>query len=112
MHRTGRHRSAELLEECRGVLVTPTGDDVDEVVCEHEWNSLTLDSKFALEVSKEVAKVDVDELGRWWASFRYLSTNQSTIGTHTHLPVLLQHDVIRVSITDAQYVSGHTAAST
>lgn len=30
----------------------------------------------------------------------------------TYLPILTDHDIVRVAITNAQYVSGHTVAST
>ncbi len=43
-------------------LVSFLGDDVDEVVGEDERHSLPLHAKLALEVTEEVAKVDVHEL--------------------------------------------------
>ena len=30
----------------------------------------------------------------------------------SHLPILADHDIVRVAITNAQYISGHTVAST
>ena len=37
-------------------------DDINEVVCEYKGNSLSLYSKFALEVAQKVTKVNVDQL--------------------------------------------------
>ena len=64
------------------------GDDADEVFGEDEGNALAVDPKLLLAVVEKVAKVDVE-----------------------HLAVLVDHDVVRVTVTDAQNECGHTIPS-
>jgi len=44
------------------MLVSTISDDVDEIIGEHKGNSFSLHSKFALEISKKVTKVNVEQL--------------------------------------------------
>ena len=37
-------------------------DDIDEVICQDKWNSLSLHSKLTLEVAQKMAEVNVDKL--------------------------------------------------
>ena len=37
-------------------------DDEQKIVCENEWNSLSIDAKLLLHVTQKVAKVDVEDL--------------------------------------------------
>ena len=40
-------------------------DDIFKMGCQYEGNTLTLDVKFALEVSKEMSKVNMKELKKF-----------------------------------------------
>ena len=59
---TSNYTNVTLLGEFRGILVLFTSDDVYEVICEDKGDPFSLDSKFALEISQEVAKIDVNKL--------------------------------------------------
>lgn len=56
---------------------------------EHERSSFSLDTEFALEMAKEVTKIDVEQITS-----------------------ICQHDVIRVSVSNSQNISCHTISST
>ena len=64
-------------------------DDDLKVVSQHERNSLPPHTKLDLEVTQEVAIVNVEEL-----------------------PSLCYHDVVRVTVSNAQNIRGHTVPST
>lgn len=51
-----------LPSEFRGILVLFMRDDVYEVICEDKWDPFPLDAKFTLEISQEVAKINVNKL--------------------------------------------------
>ena len=52
----------ELLELFRLQPVISIGDGVDEVVRQHERNSLSTDSKLLLVMTQKMSKVDVENL--------------------------------------------------
>ena len=70
-------------------IVTAMGDGVDEILRKHEGDPFPVDAKLLLVVSQEVTKVNVEDL-----------------------TVLIDHDVVRMSVPDAQDEGGHTVAST
>lgn len=37
-------------------------DDIDEIVGQHEWHTLTTDAEFFLKVAKNVTEIDVEQL--------------------------------------------------
>lgn len=102
-----------------------------KVVSEDERDSFTVDSKLGLEIPQKVAKINVEELRRG-KDERSEKTGPGSgkgvpggreggegRGRHPpgrrlcpYLPVLTDHDVVAVPITDAQHVSGHTVART
>lgn len=45
-------------------LVFPSGDDMNKVIGENEWDPFPVQTKFALVVTKKVAKVNVEQLRR------------------------------------------------
>ena len=70
-------------------IVTAIGDGVNEVIRQHEGDSLPVNPELLLVVAQEVAEVDVEDLA-----------------------VLVDHDVVRVPVPDAEDESGHTVART
>ena len=122
--------AAGVLYECVGVLVPTTGDDVDEVIGQHKGHSLSLDTKLALEVTQEMAKVNVDQLqGRVGGAITchthmnsvhvllrctlHMHTHQST--THTCMHTYIHHSTYTHTSTHTHntvHTHTHTAVHT
>lgn len=64
-------------------------NDVKEVFCEDKWYSLSVDAEFLLEMSQKMTKIDVK-----------------------YTAIFIDHDVIRISVTDTEDKGGDTIAST
>ena len=63
-------------------------NDEGEVICQHKRNKLPLYTKLALEVAKEVAIVNMEQLS-----------------------ILGHHDIVRVAVPDPQHIGSHAIAS-
>lgn len=70
-------------------IFDPFRDDVEEVFREYERNSLSVNAKLFLEMTQEVAKINVEDVA-----------------------VFVHHDVIRIPVTDSQDERGHAITST
>lgn len=89
---------------------------MDKVVSQDKRHALSVDPQFALEVAKEVAKVDVEEL-RSRDDINSTSSGLSEVTfLHESLELYLSsfpdHDIVVMTISDAQDVSSYTVAST
>lgn len=64
-------------------------NDIQEVFCQHKRDPLPIDAKLLLEVSQEMAEVDVE-----------------------YLPLLIHHYVVRIPIADPENESCHAVPGT
>ena len=90
----GLQESREVLHHLRfklrrSVVAFPAGNDVHKVVDQHEGDTLSFEAKLTLVVSQEVTKVNVEKLA-----------------------CFLDHDIIVMSVADAQHICSHTVTST
>lgn len=95
---------------------------MDEVMCEYKWYTLPLDAKLGLEVAQDVAEVYVEELmGQEgepvrtvenWKKNKWTLDHLNRQDTLSNLSSAADHDVVTVSVSNAQDVCGYTVACT